>query len=98
MGACAYCGRTHQRRIRVRIRAELNLRPFMALAVLGLALTCASLPARAQQWTPQQRAACESAELIRCRETAASRLTPPTDACNFGMPQTGQALMSSREL
>ena len=41
------------------IRAALNVRPVTALALLGVALTCASLPARAQQWTPQQRAACE---------------------------------------
>jgi hypothetical protein len=40
--------------------ARLNLRPVTRLsAAVGLALTFASLPAAAQQWTAQQRAACE---------------------------------------
>ena len=50
------------------IRAALNLRPVTALALLGLALTCASLPARAQQWTPQQRAACEPDAMRLCNQ------------------------------
>jgi hypothetical protein len=39
---------------------RLNLRAVTGLsAAFGLALTLASLPAAAQQWTPKQRAACE---------------------------------------
>jgi hypothetical protein len=52
----------------VEIRAALNLRPVTALALLGVALTCASLPARAQQWTPQQRAACEPDAMRLCNQ------------------------------
>jgi hypothetical protein len=52
----------------VGIRAALNLRPVTALALLGLALTCASLLARAQQWTPQQRAACEPDAMRLCNQ------------------------------
>jgi hypothetical protein len=61
-------GRMHQRRTRMGIRAALNLRPVTALALLGLVLTCASLPARAQQWTPQQRAACEPDAMRLCNQ------------------------------
>jgi hypothetical protein len=41
--------------------AQQKLGPMKAAAavLLGLALTVASWPAAAQQWTPQQRAACE---------------------------------------
>jgi hypothetical protein len=40
--------------------AQPKLRPIIAAAaLLGLALTFASWPAAAQQWTPQQRAACD---------------------------------------
>jgi hypothetical protein len=40
--------------------ARLNLRAVTGFsAAFGLALAFASLPAAAQQWTPQQRAACE---------------------------------------
>jgi len=40
--------------------ARPNLRAVTGLsATFGLALTLASLPAAAQQWTPKQRAACE---------------------------------------
>jgi hypothetical protein len=40
--------------------ARPNLRAVTGLsAAFGLALTLASLPAAAQQWTPKQRAACE---------------------------------------
>jgi hypothetical protein len=41
--------------------ARLNLRAVTGLsAAFGLALMLTSLPAAAQQWTPQQRAACTS--------------------------------------
>src|SRR5262245_64629348 len=44
--------------------AQAKLRPIVAAAalptaLLGLALTFVSSPAAAQQWTPEQRAACE---------------------------------------
>jgi len=48
------------------IRAALNLRLAAGLALLGLA--CASLPARAQQWTPQQRVACEPDAMRLCNQ------------------------------
>ena len=48
------------------IRAALNLRQTAAL--LGLVLACTSLPARAQQWTPQQRAACEPDAMRLCNQ------------------------------
>ena len=54
------------------IRAALNLRQTAAL--LGLVLACASLPARAQQWTPQQRAACEPDAMRLCKRSAGQRL------------------------
>ena len=49
-------------------RAALNLRLAAGLALLGLVLACASLPARAQQWTPQQRAACEPDAMRLCNQ------------------------------
>jgi len=52
----------------VGFRGALNLRLVTGLALLGLALTCASLPARAQQWTPQQRAACEPDAMRLCNQ------------------------------
>ena len=36
--------------------------------LLGLALTVASWPAAAQQWTPQQRAACEPDAMRLCQQ------------------------------
>jgi hypothetical protein len=51
-----------------RIRAALNLRLAAGLALLGLVLACASSPARAQQWTPQQRAACEPDAMRLCNQ------------------------------
>jgi hypothetical protein len=50
------------------IRAALNLRLADGLGLLGLALACASLPARAQQWTPQERAACEPDAMRLCNQ------------------------------
>ena len=50
------------------IRAALNLRLAAGLALLGLVLACASSPARAQQWTPQQRAACEPDAMRLCNQ------------------------------
>jgi hypothetical protein len=54
----------------MRIRtARLNLRPSIGLAaLLGLALTIASLPAAAQQWTPEQRTACEPDAMRLCNQ------------------------------
>src|SRR5215467_15662364 len=47
--------------------ARLNSRTVTGLAAaFGLALTFASLPAAAQQWTPQQRAACEPDAMRLC--------------------------------
>ena len=47
--------------------ARLNLRAGTGLsAAFGLALTFASLPAAAQQWTPKQRAACEPDAMRLC--------------------------------
>jgi hypothetical protein len=54
----------------VGIRAALNLRRVTALALFGLALTCTSLPTRAQQWTPQQRVACEPDAMRLCNQYA----------------------------
>jgi type II secretory pathway component PulL len=39
-----------------------------AVALLALALTFAILPAAAQQWTPQQRAACEPDAMRLCNQ------------------------------
>ena len=48
--------------------AQAKLWPIMAAATLvGLALTCASGPAAAQQWTPEQRAACEPDAMRLCQ-------------------------------
>ena len=38
-----------------------------ASAILGLSLTFAAWPAAAQQWTPQQRAACEPDAMRLCQ-------------------------------
>jgi hypothetical protein len=52
-------------------RAQPKLRPIVAAALpaalLGLALTFASSPAAAQQWTPEQRAACEPDAMRLCQ-------------------------------
>ncbi len=49
-------------------RAQPKLRPIVAAAALvGLALTFASSPAAAQQWTPEQRAACEPDAMRLCQ-------------------------------
>ena len=50
--------------------AQPKLRPITAAAagLLGLALTFASWPAAAQQWTPQQRAACEPDAMRLCQQ------------------------------
>ena len=50
--------------------AQRNLRPVIGLAALfGLALTFASSPAAAQQqWTPEQRAACEPDAMRLCNQ------------------------------
>jgi hypothetical protein len=49
--------------------ARLNVRAVTGLsAVLGLTLTLGSLPAAAQQWTPQQRAACEPDAMRLCNQ------------------------------
>ena len=53
--------------------AQRKLRPIMGgAALLGLALTFASLPAAAQQpqqqWTPEQRAACEPDAMRLCNQ------------------------------
>ena len=50
--------------------AQQNLGPMKAAAavLLGLALTVASWPAAAQQWTPQQRAACEPDAMRLCQQ------------------------------
>src|ERR1700758_5638298 len=49
--------------------AQLKFRPIAAAAavLLGLALTFASGPAAAQQWTPEQRAACEPDAMRLCQ-------------------------------
>ncbi len=50
--------------------AQRNLRPVTSLAaLLGLALMFAASPAAAQQqWTPQQRAACEPDAMRLCNQ------------------------------
>ena len=53
--------------------AQAKLGPSMAAAalptaLLGLALTFASGPAAAQQWTPEQRAACEPDAMRLCNQ------------------------------
>ena len=57
--------------------AQAKLWPSMAVAalptalstaLLGLALTFASSPATAQQWTPEQRAACEPDAMRLCQQ------------------------------
>src|SRR5262245_58523796 len=49
--------------------ARPNLRAVTGLsAAFGLALTLASLPAAAQQWTPKQRAACEPDAMRLCNQ------------------------------
>jgi hypothetical protein len=71
----------HGRRITIDTRTETrgrndnahsyptNLRPIIAAAaLLGLSLTFASSPAAAQQWTPQQRAACEPDSMRLCQQ------------------------------
>ena len=51
------------------VRTQPNLRPIIAAAaLLGLSLTLASSPAAAQQWTPQQRAACEPDAMRLCQQ------------------------------
>src|SRR5947207_1561533 len=49
------------------IRSKLRL-IIATAALLGLALTFASWPAAAQQWTPQQRAACEPDAMRLCQQ------------------------------
>jgi hypothetical protein len=52
--------------------AQPKLRPITAAALptalLGLALTFASSPAVAQQWSPEQRAACEPDAMRLCQQ------------------------------
>ncbi|HKF07131.1 MAG TPA: hypothetical protein VKB89_00150 [Xanthobacteraceae bacterium] len=49
--------------------AQPKLRPFVAAAALvGLALAFASSPAAAQQWSPEQRAACEPDAMRLCQQ------------------------------
>ena len=57
--------------------AQVKLGPIMAAAalptalstaLLGLALTFASEPAAAQQWSPEQRAACEPDAMRLCQQ------------------------------
>ncbi len=49
--------------------AQPKLRPIMAAAALvGLALAFASSPAAAQQWSPEQRAACEPDAMRLCQQ------------------------------
>ena len=54
-------------------RVQLSLRPIMTAAALpaalvGFALTFASSPALAQQWNPEQRAACEPDAMRLCQQ------------------------------
>lgn len=53
--------------------AQPRLRPIMTAAALpaalvGLALAFASSPALAQQWNPEQRAACEPDAMRLCQQ------------------------------
>ena len=49
--------------------AQRRLGPVLGLAAfLGLVLTFASSPAAAQQWTPEQRAACEPDAMRLCNQ------------------------------
>jgi hypothetical protein len=52
--------------------AQPKLGPIMAAALpaalLGLALTFGSSPAVAQQWSPEQRAACEPDAMRLCQQ------------------------------
>jgi hypothetical protein len=49
--------------------AQAKLWPSMAaVALVGVALTFASEPAAAQQWTPEQRAACEPDAMRLCQQ------------------------------
>ena len=49
--------------------AQPKLRPIMAAAALvGFALAFASSPAAAQQWSPEQRAACEPDAMRLCQQ------------------------------
>ena len=49
--------------------AQRTLRPVIGLAaLLWLALAFASSPAAAQQWTPEQRAACEPDAMRLCNQ------------------------------
>jgi hypothetical protein len=53
----------------IRTAVQSKLWPIIAAAaLLGLALTLASWPAAAQQWTPQQRAACEPDAMRLCQQ------------------------------
>ena len=49
------------------IMAAAALPTALSIALLGLALTFASEPAAAQQWTPEQRAACEPDAMRLCQ-------------------------------
>ena len=54
--------------------AQRRLGPVLGLAAfLGLALTFASSPAAAQQWTPEQRAACEPDAMRLCNQRIDTR-------------------------
>jgi hypothetical protein len=49
--------------------AQPKLRPIMAVvALLGLGLTLTSGSAAAQQWSPEQRAACEPDAMRLCQQ------------------------------
>jgi hypothetical protein len=50
------------------IMAAAALSTALSTALLGLALTFASGPAAAQQWTPEQRAACEPDAMRLCQQ------------------------------
>jgi hypothetical protein len=53
----------------MRLRTALDVRLVTGLAaVLGVAFTFVSLPAAAQHWTPQQRAACEPDAMRLCQQ------------------------------
>ena len=53
-------------------RAQPRLRPItdaaLPAALVGLALAFASSPALAQQWNPEQRAACEPDAMRLCQQ------------------------------